>query len=222
MSPRKGWHHRHIRGQRLCLGSLPAQPEPLPREDHESDRWMRDRGFWGAAHGAMSSAGAQGVVAERVRRDYEAASAALDPNDSAGRTALKARTRAKTPPSVRGYIELVRPGLGPRPGSVGRANVSNAGVNRTAAIIGIGGKALLAASITISVYEVATADDPVREAFVQGAGFAGALGGGVAGGALGSLAGPVGTIAGSLGGAALGGVGGQYAGGAAYDYLFRP
>gem|GEM_PF-2787475 len=173
-----------------------------------------------AAQGVVSSAGSQGVQAGSVRRAYEAAVANIDPSNSAARTALKAETRARTPPLPRGYIEMARPGLGPRPGSTGRANVSNAGVNKAASAIETGGTILLVASVAVSVYEIAKSDDGYRETVVQGFGFLGALGGGAGGGAAGSLVAPgPGTIGGSLVGAAFGGAAGQRFGGWVYDRI---
>ncbi len=168
----------------------------------------------------LTSVGVQAHQQAGVRIAYDIAAAGLDPYDVAGRTALKAQARANSPPIFKGYVQLVRSKLGPRAGSVGRANVSNVGVNRASARIGLAGRALVAVSIGISVYKVSTADDQLREAFVQTFGFAGAVGGGVVGGLAGSAVGPLGTIGGSVVGAAGGGIGGEYIGGRVYDILF--
>jgi hypothetical protein len=97
-----------------------------------------------------------------------------------------------------------------------RAGVTNANVNVGAKIAPVAGRALLAAAVALAIYQVATADDKVREAIKQGAGFlgfwAGAKAGAIAGGAVcaftgvGAAAAPVCGVVGGLAGGLLGSI----------------
>ncbi|HEY1606277.1 MAG TPA: RHS repeat-associated core domain-containing protein [Allosphingosinicella sp.] len=175
------------------------------------------------AIGSGTRAAVVGIQSERARAQYNQRVASLSPDDSAGRAAAKKTARINTPREVRATIEARRPGLGPRPGSVGRANVTNARVNGAARTLGRLGKGIALLGITYIIVDVATSDTPGRTL----AGDLGAVGGGAAGGAggaaLGSLGGPadvvtvpVAATAGSVGG----GMVGQRIGEAIYDHIF--
>lgn len=97
-----------------------------------------------------------------------------------------------------------------------RAGATNASVNVGSKIAPIAGRALLAAAVALAIYQVATADDEVREAVKQGAGFlgfwAGAKAGALAGGAactltgVGAAAAPICGVVGGLAGGILGSI----------------
>lgn len=97
-----------------------------------------------------------------------------------------------------------------------RAGVTNASVNVGSKITPVAGRALLAAAVALAIYQVATADDKLREAIKQGAGFlgfwAGAKVGAIAGTSacavtgVGAAAAPVCGVVGGLVGGILGSI----------------
>ncbi len=78
--------------------------------------------------GASRTAGVLGKTA-KVRGQYVAEVSRLHPFDNDGREALKEYWRGPMPPETRSILKKARPGLGPRQGSEGRANVTNPKVN---------------------------------------------------------------------------------------------
>lgn len=161
------------------------------------------------------------MQAGRVRADLASQVAALDPFDEKGRTALKLAARARTPIMVRDMISFFRPGVGPRPGSIGSANVSNVVANLRGNVLRVVGGALPETLLAIDAGRIALSSSPGRTALVVGFGNAGAFGLGALGALGGSalLPGP-GTVAGGLGGAAAGRVGGEAFGGFVADFFF--
>ncbi len=123
-------------------------------------------------------------------------------------------------------MQALRPGTGPKPGSGGTANRTNASWDKAGKVAGVLGKASVAITVVTSAAEIATSDNPARSA----SGVAGAVSGGVAGGEGGAsggaiigafLGGPpgaaVGAVIGGLAGSAGGGIAGHAAGEKAYD-----
>ncbi len=175
-----------------------------------------------AGQGLAKYVGVQSAVAGEVRAAQDAAVRALDPLDSAGRSAIKEAARADTPLLFRDLIKMVRPSTDPRVGSIGRANVPNAGVSLGGSILRIGGRLVVGASLAIDAGRIYLSSDRARTAFQVGFGIAGAFGGGALGALGGSAVSPgVGTLVGLLGGSAIGGAGGEAFGGAAFDFFFR-
>jgi len=176
----------------------------------------------GAGQGVAKYVGLQSALAGDVRASYATQAAALDPFDKAGRSALKLDTRARTPRLFNDVIEYFRPGVGPRPGSVGRAAVSNAGADLVGGVLRVGGRAVVGASLLIDAGRIYISSDRARTTVQVGFGIVGALGGGTLGVLGGSAVAPgPGTVIGGIGGAATGGAGGEYVGGQVYDYFFR-
>jgi hypothetical protein len=104
-----------------------------------------------------------------------------------------------------------------------RSGVSNASVNGASKMMPAAGKVLLAAAIALAIYQVATADDKLREAIVQGAGFLGFWAGAKVGAAVGGMAcaptavgAPVCAVIGGL----VGGIAGSIAAESAADYAY--
>ena len=161
------------------------------------------------ATGVLGSFAVQSWQTVQVRRKYDAATRALDPFDRASRALLKGATREMTPPLTRGLVNTLRPGTGPRAGSVGRANVPNATVSRMAEGLAVAGNVAVIGGAGLSAYRVAEADNPVRQGFIEAGAWAGGIGLGLLGGSLGGV--------GSLAGAYLGGELGGAAGAAIYD-----
>lgn len=109
-------------------------------------------------------------------------------------------------------VEKIRPSLDPKAGSGGRANVTNAGVNRLGTAARWGGAALVVVGLGTGALEVATSDNPTRTLAVVGGGLLGAAAGGEAGVAAGTAAGAaVGGPPGAAAGAVTGGIAGSTA-----------
>jgi len=162
------------------------------------------------------------AIAGDVRAQLAANVASLDPSDTKTRTLLKIEARARTPLIVRDMITFVRPGVGPRAGSVGRANVANSAANLGGRIFRVGGRAILILTLIVDAGRIFFASDRPRTAVVVTTGAFGALGGGALGALGGSAAFPgPGTVAGGIAGAATGGVAGEALGARAFDFLFR-
>ena len=151
----------------------------------------------------------EGVGSENARARYNESVSRLAPNDSEGRSAVKAASRAETPPITRGVLGIVRPGLGPQPGSGGTANRTNAAADRLAGRLGTMGRAAGVAGVAIAGVRIATSPNPGRETARVGGGIAGAIGGAEAGATLGAIAGPWGAVAGGVVGGIVGGVAGE-------------
>jgi RHS repeat-associated protein len=182
----------------------------------------KDRSGCGTAVGASSRAAAVGVGSDRARRGYEQRVRGLGPGDSAGRAAAKAQARAATPREVRAVIVAKRPGLGAQPGSGGRANVSNAGVNQTARTLGVIGKGAGVIAVGVAAADIATSNNPTRATVANvTAGIGGILGGagGATLGALGGPAAPVTVPAGGVAGSIAGGNAGYRLGEKIYDWF---
>jgi RHS repeat-associated protein len=158
-----------------------------------------------------------------ARASYETMVSALDPNDSAGREFVKQLIRGQTPPLVGQPLEAMYPDLGPRPGSVGSANVSNAGANVAGSVFRVAGPTLLLGGVAYDAYQVATSSTPYRDLAAASFGVLGSIGGGTLFAIGGSFVTPVaGTIVGGVTGAVAGGYAGRQLGGAVYDFLFNP
>ena len=156
-----------------------------------------------------------------LRDEYKARVRSLDPMDTIGRRALKREIRARTPPLVRGPLEGMRSDTGPRPGSMGSANRSNAGVDRLGSAFKWGGRALFIAGILYDLYDISTSPCPGRTAMQAGFGLLGAWAGGEGGALLGTAIEPGGgTIVGGIAGSIGGGYAGRSFGGWLYDKLF--
>lgn len=129
------------------------------------------------------------------------------------RAELKETTRAKTPEPVRSFIESNRPIAGEKAkaseGIVNNPSKTNANVNQLAENFGRAGKVLTGVAVGISVYNVATSDEPVKQTAKEAGGWVGAFEGGTALAELGALGGPWGAAAGGLVGAVLGGYFGE-------------
>jgi hypothetical protein len=185
--------------------------------------------------GLCESGGAQGVVSwgsyvggqsSAVRSSYEATIRGLDASDSYAREMVKLLARQNTPQPMHALIEMQRPSLGPRVGSSGHANISNARWNTAGRVVGRAGNGLVVVSAVMAVGSVATApqgDKLQTVAEVSGAtivGAGGGIGGAAIGAAVGSVGGPVGALIGSIVGGLGGGIGGGFlgaeAGGRAY------
>lgn len=93
--------------------------------------------------------------------------------------------------------------LGPNPGSVGRANVTNSAVNGLARGMGTASHGLGALGVGLALNDIAHAEDPARAIFANAGSIAGGWLGG-AGGALIPVVSPATAIAGSLAGGDLG------------------
>lgn len=96
--------------------------------------------------------------------------------------------------------------MGPKPGSGGRANVSNPSVNQTARTLGALGKGAGVVGLVTVVVDVATSDNPGRALVANGGAVLGGVLGGAGVAAAGTLGGPAalvtvpaGGIAGSIG-----------------------
>ncbi len=151
----------------------------------------------------------EGIGAESARNFYNQSVSNLDPNDSEGRSAAKAEARGRTPPITRAAIEATRPDLGPKEGTGGTANRTNAGANKLAKNLGKVGKASAVTGAVIGAARVATSDTPVQTTAEVGGGVAGALGGAGFGAAAGSAGGPYGAAAGGIFGGIVGGFAGE-------------
>lgn len=165
----------------------------------------------GSAIGATSrTARVLGKTAD-VRDRYIADVRKLDRFDSDGRAALKEYWRGPMPPETRSILNKARPGYGGRVGSVGRANITNPGVDdairvtrRISRGAGLAGAGLAAA-------DIATAENPWRATAANVGAVIGGVGGGAGGAFLGGLTGPGAFVAaptlgaaGSIGGGQIG------------------
>ena len=179
----------------------------------------------------MQFLGIQAAEAGSERARYQQESAKLSPDDSAGRSTLKAESRAQAPWMYRRGVEAARPSTGPKPGTGGRANSSNVRANAGGTALKVGGRALVAATVIQQGAEIANSSGPPRDIAGAGGMTLGAIGGGEGGSALGgiigfSVGGPpgaaVGAILGGFVGAAGGGVAGEHAAEALYDETRKP
>ncbi len=170
----------------------------------------------GIIQGIAVRAGYTSTIAAVVRVEYVTKVAVLGKKETAARTAVKAATRAKTPPEYLAIAEAMRPSSGESSRTGGTANKSNATVNSAMEHAGLGGKILLGLGIAMSVHNIAKADNKVNAAIHETGGWAGTLAVGEIGATLGMRFGPVGAIVGGLVGGAIG----QFVGGeAAEKYL---
>ena len=176
--------------------------------------------------GTAMFVGAQAASAGAERSRYSAAAAKLSPTDSAGRSALKQESRARTPSMVRAVVDAARPSTDAKPGSGGRANVSNPTVNAGGAALKVGGGALVAVAVVQQASEIANSSEPTRDVAGAGGMVLGGIGGGEAGVFVGTLIGTavggpvgagVGALIGGVTGSSAGGYYGEQAAEAAYD-----
>lgn len=170
--------------------------------------------------------GIQAADAGAERSRYSQQASKLDPNDSAGRSQLKAESRARTPSIPRAAVEASRPSTAARPGTGGRANVSNSGWNNAGGVLKWGGRAAVVVTVAQQVNEIAHSPEPARDVAGAGGLTLGAIGGGEggasAGAFIGSFFGPgpgtlIGAGIGGLVGSAVGGHYGEKGGEALYD-----
>jgi RHS repeat-associated protein len=200
-----------------------ARNDPLNQMDPKGTEgigcWNNGQGC-GVVQGVAARAGYVGVRSEQVRGQYNRGAAGLSANDSARRSALKAEARANTPAEVRAVIQAQRPSVGPREGSGGTANRTNAGATQTARNLGNLGRASIAVTVVTAGADIATSEDPARATASNAGAIAGGTGGGMLGAELGLLTGPWAPIASpvlAVIGAAIGGNAGYEGGGALYD-----
>lgn len=148
-----------------------------------------------------------------VRDRYVSDVAKLDGFDNDGRAALKEYWRKPMPPETREILEKVRPDKGPGEGSHGRANVTNPKVNEQIRVMRRLGRGAGVVGAGLAAADMVTSDDPWK----AGVANAGAIVGGVLGGAggafLGGLAGPGAFVAAPT----LGVAGSVAGGGLGYD-----
>lgn len=158
-----------------------------------------DATYIDAIKGVTAYASYELIKSKIVRDSYIKTSKSLAPTDVAGRTDLKKTTRVKTPPVTRSLIEATRPGLGPKKGSTGSANKSNANANAKASRMGNIGKGLLVLDVMVATVNVVNSETPVQTAVEETGSILGAIAVGTAfaeGGAiLGSMTGPAAPIA---------------------------
>ena len=164
----------------------------------------------GVIPGVAARSAAVGIGSGRARANYMARVGGLDPADSSARAAIKAQARAATPAEVRAIIEARRPALAPPPGSGGRANISNASVNRAGRLLGTLGKGAGLLGAIIAAEDILTSNNAARTTLANvGSGLGGILGG-AGGAALGAATGPAAPVAAPAGGVAGSIAGGRY------------
>jgi len=172
--------------------------------------------------GAATRTAVVGMRSDTARRTYERRVAALDPEDSATRAAIKAETRATTPPEVLAPLKAWRPTLGPPAGSGGRAHISNIGVNQVARALGWVGKGAGVLGTALALDDILTSPDHLRALTANVGAALGGFAGGAGDAALGTLTGPAAPVAapaGGLAGSIAGGKLGYKAGEDVYDAL---
>lgn len=152
------------------------------------------------------------------RGRYAKIASKLDPNDGLGRTVLKIDSRDKTPTLIRNFIEAERPSVGPKPGSGGRANVTDPTMNK----LGVGAKyfgaTLFVAGLAYEGYTISKAENKSRALMQSTFGMLGSSGGGLLGAAIASPSGPGAVVVG-IGGSMVGGAAGRSFGGWLYDVI---
>ena len=175
------------------------------------------------AVGAASFAAQNTTRSSQVRTQYNNAASQLNPNDTAGRSALKETTRAATPAPQRAFINATRPSTSAPAGTSGNATHTDARTNSTVKALGTVGKASGALAVATGGAQIALSDDKSRTtASVAGSavggiagGIAGAETGALVGGGIGALFGGAGAAPGAVIGAVVGGIGGSIGGGIA-------
>jgi hypothetical protein len=105
---------------------------------------------------------------------------------------LEVQAREASPPEIQAIINEYSPDLGPRQGSVGRANVTNIAVDEAARKIGLAAKGLEGVNAVMAAHDIATSDNPVRATVANAGAIGGGLLGGFGGAALGATTGPCG------------------------------
>lgn len=176
----------------------------------------------GMMQGVTARAAPVGILSDRARAIYVDRVGKLAQADSAARNALKAKARAITPKEVRIPLEAYRPNLGPLTGSGGRANVTNASVDRLARVFGKLSRGAGVVGTIVALDDILTSPDRARALTANiGAGLGGFFGGagGAAAGAVTGPAAPVLAPAGGLAGSIAGGRLGYKAGEDVYDFL---
>ena len=153
------------------------------------------------------------VKSEQVRAEYVTKVSGLEKTDAQGRTQAKMEAREKTPAVMREVAEKMRPSSGESARVGGTASKTNAGVNNMVGKLGTVGKVVGVASIGISVYNIATAENKPKAVATEGGALVGAIAGGEVGAETGAAIGVWFGGAGALPGAAIGGVVGAIGGG---------
>ncbi len=152
------------------------------------------------------------VKSEQVRTEYVTKVSSLDKTDSQGRTQAKMEARQQTPTVMREVAEKMRPSSGESTRVEGTASKTNAGVNSMVGTLGKVGKVAGVASIGISVYNVASAENKPQAIATEGGALLGAIAGGElgaeAGAAIGIWFGGVGAVPGAIVGGVVGSIGG--------------
>lgn len=139
-----------------------------------------------------------------VRQNYISKSAALDPTDAIGRSALKTSTREATTPIMRSIVEANRPSVESKTGSKTSANKTNAKVNSTSKWLGRLGKLGTLLTIANATYVISESEDKPAAVITEGSKVAGTLYGGTMGATLGSRFGWPGALAGGIVGSIMG------------------
>ena len=169
-----------------------------------------------AAQSAASWAGKVGQEAKSARDQYNAKASQLvekTTENAKKRVELKAEIREKTPQPLRAVIEQNRPIAGERAkvdaGTVNNPNKTNAKINERAETYGKVGTALTGVAIGVSVYNIATSDEPVKQTVKEGFSWGGAVALGTLGAETGALGGPIVSLLAGLGASIFGGVVGE-------------
>ncbi|HXI98942.1 MAG TPA: RHS repeat-associated core domain-containing protein [Gemmatimonadaceae bacterium] len=158
-----------------------------------------------------------------VRAEYVEKTGRLSPTDSAGRTALKAEARAASSPIAAAAADRMRPMAKESARNGGNASKTNPVVNETMAGVGVAGKAIVAASVALSVNRIVNAPAgtgghvAAKEVVGAAGAIAGSGSGAVIGALIGAFAGPEGAMVGGAIGAIGGSVAGTWAGERALD-----
>jgi RHS repeat-associated protein len=208
----------HIEDQSPSLKALPEQPKAEEVKPTETAQETNNITLASTSLFMGQQLGDAGAV----RDAYNNTVSLLAPGDRAARTAAKTAAREATPTVVKKVIEQMRPDTGPKTGSTGSANKTNATANSLGSTMKVGGRVLVAGALISDGIDIATSDNPARTTVKSVFGWGGATLGGVGGAALGSTAGPVGTVGGAIAGGAGGGAAGRDFGGAVYDSFDQP
>jgi hypothetical protein len=115
-------------------------------------------------------------------------------------------------------IKAARESTDAKPGSGGRANVSNPIADKAGAALKVGGRVLVGVTVVQQAVEIANSPDPAREVAGAGGLTLGAIAGGESGVIVGAQIGAFGGPAGAVVGAVIGGVVGAAAGGVSGEY----
>jgi hypothetical protein len=171
-----------------------------------------------ATEGAAVRGAYDGIKNDLIRGEYDEKVRQLGPSDSAERAQYKADFRKNMPPEMKVFVDE-KP-LDARPGSIGRANVTNPSATAAARALGRAGRGLGVVGAGLAAADIATSNNPMRAAFANAGALGGGLLGGFLGGTVGAATGPgaiVAAPAGALTGSAIGGDLGYRGGEKLYD-----